>query len=215
MCSQEYRPYRFIDEFNRSKTPVVPLISPVAAAHDKYGQHGKRIVYFDPKTHGLGSIYNEQFAMEIDAALTDFDYGVSSGILVGIVRESGPKKLEPWSGQSLEDLEHRARSLYRGILHIVNDRDGLPVVKSRFDAAVGDLMPGISRKLNGLNPVEIRKRSRKIDSIQQRIVNIVGGFGLTIAQDDRISAGTAPLNGQFLGNEKQEARMRAMQNKLH
>lgn len=153
--------------------------------------------------------------MEIDAALTDFDYGVSSGVLVGIVRESGPKKLEPWSGQSLEDLEHRARSLYRGILHIVNDRDGLPVVKSRYDAAIGDLMPGISKKLNGLNPVEIRKRSRKIDSIQQRIVNIVGGFGLTTAQDDRISAGTAPLNGQFHGNEKQEARMRAMQNKLH
>lgn len=214
MCSQEYRPYRFIDEFNRSKTPVVPLVSHVAVGKSKNGKHMKRIIYFDPKRHGLGSIYNEQFALEIDNALTDFDYGIASGILVGIVRESGPKKLEPWSGQSLEDLEFRARSLYRGILHIVNDKDGLPVVKSQFDAAVGDLMPGISKKLNGVNPIEIRKRSKKIATLQQRIVNIVGGFS-PIANDDQTHAGGNSLKRLFQGNEKQEARMRAMRYRLH
>lgn len=167
-------PYQFFSQLIKTKTPIVPILSQVKVRKNGIVTKELSIVYYNHKQHGLSKIYNSDFATYIYDNLLSLERGMSTQILAGIVRASKPGVIEQWSGDTIEKINYEPFSLYRGLLSIIGNNDGLPLVVSQNEGIVGDIVPGVKRILDGKNPTLVRKKIKQLEELQYKIAEVVG-----------------------------------------
>lgn len=166
--------YQYFDQLIETKEPVVPMLSYVRVKKNGTILEELNIIYYNHKKQALSKIYNNDFATFMFDNLMSLERGMSSKILVGIVRPSKPDVIEQWRGDTIEKFSHESFSLYKGILSIIGKNDGLPLVISQHTGVVGDIIPGIKQILTGKNPTKVRQIIKNLETLQNKIANIVG-----------------------------------------
>lgn len=199
--------YQYLDQLIDTKTPVVPLLSLVKIKKNGTTTKELSIIYYNPKEHALNRIYDNDFASFISDTLSSFERGMSTQILAGIVRSSKPSVIEPWSGDTIEKTNYEPFSLYRGLLSIVGNNDGLPLIVPEYSGIIGNIIPAVKQILDGKNPTIVRRKIKQLEALQYRIVDIVGDNPIKTAP---VIADTIDLalNDNFQGlSDKQIARL--------
>ncbi|SHO49802.1 hypothetical protein [Desulfopila aestuarii] len=199
--------YQYFHELIETKTPIVPMLSYVKVKKNGTLSKELNIIYYNPKEHGLSRVYDTDFATLILKRLLSFELGMSSQVLAGIVRSSKPGKVEQWRGDTIEKINYQSFSLYRGILSIIGNNDGLPLVAPQNTEVIGDIIPAIKQILNGKNPTIVRQHIKQFETLQNRIAQIIGDnpFQTAPAIAERT---TSTLNENLQGlSDKQIARL--------
>lgn len=204
--------YLYFDELIETKTSIVPILSSVMVRRNGTVVKELSIHYYDPEKHALNRVYNKDFAAFIFDNLTSFERGMSSQILAGIVRPSKPYVVEQWVGDTIEKINYESFSLYKGILSIIGNNDGLPLVVPQMKGIVGNIIPGIKQILNGKNPTIVHQKIKQLESLQYRIADIIGDnpFKAAPVIDDPIKDSRS-MSFQGL-NDKQLARLEKLNN---
>jgi len=199
--------YQYFNELIETKTPIVPMLSYVRVKKNGSIVNELNIVYYNPKKHALDRIYSSDFEVFMFKTLSSFEQGMSSRVLAGIVRSSKPGVAEKWHGDTIEKINYESFSLYRGILSITGENDGLPLVVPQNSAVVGDIVPGIKRMLNGKNPTIVRQEIKQFETLQNRIADIIGDNPFKTAPDIAIQTQSG-VNENLQGlSDKQIARL--------
>ncbi len=165
--------YQYFKQLIETKTPIVPMLSQVKVRKNGIVTKELSIVYYNHKQHGLSKIYTSDFATYIYDNLLSLERGMSTQILAGIVRDSKPGVIEQWSGDTIEKINYEPFSLYRGLLSIIGNNDGLPVVVPQNAGIIGDIVPGVKRILDGKNPTQVRKIIKQLEELQYKIAEVV------------------------------------------
>lgn len=166
--------YQYFAQLIETKTPIIPMLSHVRIKQNSTIRKQLSIIYFNPKEHALCKIYNDAFAAFMFNNLLSIERSISSQTLAGIVRPSKPYVIEQWRGDTIEKVNHEPFSLYKGLLSIIGNNDGLPLVVRENAGIVGDIVPGVKLILDGKNPTIIRQKIKQLESLQYRIADIVG-----------------------------------------
>lgn len=166
--------YQYFDQLVATTKPIVPMLSYVKVKRNGTIFKEINIIYYNPNKQALSVIYNNGFAEFMLERLLSFELGMSSQVLAGIVRTSKPSMMEEWSGDTIEKVDFKSFSLYRGILSIIGNNDGLPLVVPQNTGVVGDIIPGIKQFLNGKNSTIVRQKIKQLEALQYRIVDIIG-----------------------------------------
>lgn len=174
--------YQYIGQLIKTKTPIVPMLSYVKVKKNGTILKELNIIYYNQEKHALSRIYNKDFAAFMFDNLLSLDRGISSQTLVGIVRPSKPDMIEKWKGDTIEKVNHESFSLYKGLLSIIGKNDGLPIVIPKHSGIVGDIIPGIKQLMNGKNPTKVRQMIKKLETLQNKIANIIGDNPCRTAQ---------------------------------
>ncbi len=199
--------FQYFDELIETKTPIVPMLSYVSVKKNGTLLKELSIIYYNPKEHALNRIYNNDFATFMLNRLLSFELGMSSHVLAGIVRASKPDVVEQWSGDTIEKINYEPFSLYRGLLSIIGNNDGLPLIVPQNTGVVGDIVPGVKQLLNGKNPLTVRQKIKQFETLQYRIANIIGDNPFKTAPVIPDTA-QCTLNKDFQGlSDKQIARL--------
>lgn len=202
--------FQYFHDLIETKTPIVPMLSYVNVKRNGKVSKELSIIYYNPREHALSRIYDISFATFMFERLMSFELGMSSHVLAGIVRPSKPSVVEQWQGDTIEKVNYESYSLYRGILSIIGNNDGLPLVVPQNTEVIGDIVQGVKENMNGRNPIIVRQEIKQFEALQYRIAEIIGDNPYKTAPviaDNPESA----LQESFQGlNDKQFARLRKL-----
>jgi hypothetical protein len=188
-----------ISDIQKIENSLITLLVQDRKDANKYG-----IVYINPSDKKPVQLFSSEFASRFKALVTNFHEGFATGAIVGIARERTPA--DAWHSDTIERSIIDKNSIYRGILRIINEDDGLPVfIKST--STVGNIMPALEYLHKG-NPLEVKKALDHYSFIQKSIVS-------------RITAGKPqiPQESLFIGDQvgdgvKSEMRAKAFNKAL-
>ncbi len=184
--------YRYFSEFFQTTTPIVPMLGYATSKRQSTKELG--IFYYSHKQHVTKQMFNAPFAQLILKNLTEFEIGKQNGIIAGIVRPSLPQQREKWQGDTILRLDQTPYSVYNGIINIVGENDGLPVVCATNSQVIGDIVPGIKLKLQGKRPSTIYQAIKQLEFIQNKITEIIGSKPFTSAKHPLHNTDCAPKN---------------------
>lgn len=174
--------YQFFNQLIETKTPIVPMLSSVKVTKNAIVRKELNILYYNPQKKCFRRLYNNSFAEFMFDHLLSFERSISSKTLAGIVRPSKPDVIEEWSGDTIEKVNHKPFSLYKGILSIIGKNDGLPLIVRQNSGIIGDIIPGVKLMLDGKKRTMIRQRIKQLETLQYRIAEIVGHNPITTNQ---------------------------------
>jgi hypothetical protein len=201
MDSGEEGKFRFFEELVNSKKPVIPVLCHVHSRIDNTMESELALVYTDRETRKLQRLYGRSFAETLRECIYDVRFGKVAGVLVGMARAKFPN--EQWSGHTIQRLDHSTNSIYRGILRIIQENDGIPVVVAGRDGLVADGIPAIAYLLGRKNPVRIQQEIKRHQKLQKAIEEmLLEGKPGPAAISEEIVSGAQGLS------EKQEARIK-------
>ena len=128
---------------------------------NKYG-----IIYMHPGGKKPIQLFNPEFAFLYKNLVSDFQVGFTTGAIVGLARERTPADV--WRSDTIERSLQDKNSIYRGILRIIDEEDGIPVFM-QSTRAIGNIAPALAYFHRG-NPLEIQKVLDQYNVIQKSIV---------------------------------------------
>lgn len=135
-------------------------------ARFRNGVNAYGIVYMPPGSNKPVQLFSSEFAFLYTTLVADFRIGFTTGAIVGLARERTPADL--WRSDTLERGVRDQNSIYRGILRIIDEEDGIPVFIPSI-SIVGNIAPALAYFHRG-NPLEIQRTLDRYNSIQKSIV---------------------------------------------
>lgn len=140
------------------------FITLLARFKSDLNQYG--IVYKHPGDKKPIRLFSPEFAWLYKTLVSDFHVGFTTGAIVGLARERTPADV--WRSDTIERNLGDKNSLYRGILRIINEEDGLPVFINST-RTIGNIAPALAYLHRG-NPLEIQQALDRYNFIQKSIV---------------------------------------------
>jgi hypothetical protein len=128
---------------------------------NKYG-----IVYRYPGEEKSVQLFSPEFAFLYKRLVSDFQVGFTTGAIVGLARERTPADV--WRSDTIERSIKDKNSIYRGILRIIDEEDGIPVFM-HSTCTIGNIAPALAYFQRG-NPLEIQRALDRYNVIQKSIV---------------------------------------------
>jgi len=125
------------------------------------------IVYMHPGDKKPIQLFSPEFALRYKTLVSDFRVGFTTGAIVGLARERTPADI--WRSDTIERNLEDKNSLYRGILRIIDEEDGIPVFMNST-RAIGNIAPALAYMHRG-NPLEIQRALDRYNFIQKSIVS--------------------------------------------
>ncbi|WP_310599211.1 hypothetical protein [Desulfobulbus sp.] len=138
------------------------------------------IVYMHPGDTRAVQLFSSEFAFHYKMLASDFRAGFTAGAIVGLARERTPA--DKWSSDTLERSMQDKNSIYRGILRIIVEEDGIPVFMNST-SIIGNVAPALAYFHRG-NPVKIHQALNRYNNIQKSIVSQISA-GKPLAPDLR------------------------------
>ena len=124
------------------------------------------IVYKPPGEEKLVQLVSSAFAFHFHDLVSNFQIGFATGAIVGLVRERNPA--DGWQSDTIERGVQDKNSIYRGILRIIDEEDGIPIFM-QSTKSIGNIAPALAYLHRG-NPLEIQKVLNRFNTIQKSIV---------------------------------------------
>lgn len=153
-------------------------------------EHRYGIVYMPPGTTKPVQVFPSTFASLFHTLVSDFEIGFTTGAIVGLARERNPA--DAWRSDTIERSIQDKNSIYRGILRIVNEEDGIPVFM-QATKAIGNIAPALAYFHRG-NSLEIQQTLDRYNGIQKSIVS-------KVQERKPRMTGNDTLIGSRLGND--------------
>lgn len=169
-----------IREILRIESSCITLLARFRGDEHRYG-----IVYMPPGETKPVQLFSSDFANHFHALVSDFQIGFTTGAIVGLARERNPA--DAWRSDTIERSIQDKNSIYRGILRIINEEDGIPVFM-QATKAIGNIAPALAYFHRG-TPLEIQQALDRYNSIQKSIVTKVQeGMPQLVGNDTLISS---------------------------
>ncbi|MDR2551017.1 MAG: hypothetical protein LBD10_12545 [Desulfobulbus sp.] len=139
----------------------ITLFARLGKNSNRYG-----IVYMPPGSTRPMQLFSSEFAFHYKNLASDFQAGFTAGAIVGLARERTPA--DKWRSDTLERSMQDKNSIYRGILRIIVEEDGIPVFMNST-SIIGNIAPALAYFHRG-NPVKIQQSLDRYNDIQKSIV---------------------------------------------